>query len=98
MTNRILIALGAALAMAGPAFAQHSSGQPGGVPPVVQIDPAPGGPAWQECAACADPCGAGGYWASADLLLGWMSSTPLPTLVTTSPAGTAKAIAGVPGN
>jgi hypothetical protein len=37
------------------------------------------------------------YWGSVDYLLSWMKSAPLPPLVTTSPAGTARSVAGVIG-
>jgi hypothetical protein len=105
MTKRLTLALGAALvlplALARPSLAQPKSGEvlP---PPVLRPAPAkldpPGSerpPEWSEVVPQSD---ANRFWASADTMLMWMESTPLPTLVTTSPVGTDRTLAGIPGN
>jgi hypothetical protein len=47
----------------------------------------------------AEPCcGGPAWWVSADYLFGWIQKSQLPPLVTTSPAGTAQAVAGVLGS
>jgi Putative beta barrel porin-7 (BBP7) len=86
--------------------------QPAGpFPKPAEVMPAPGcaiggslpspGCAGGEClpAACGEsPCGPPGrVWAEADYLLWWMKGASLPPLVTTSPAGTPQARAGVLG-
>src|SRR5262249_61710566 len=58
----------------------------------VLATPVLGQPPAADCgAACDSPPG----WVSVDFLLGWVRGDPLPILVTTSPAGTARAAAGV---
>jgi hypothetical protein len=50
-----------------------------------------------DCDVCAPaPCGPR-FWFTAEGVLGWMQRSPLPPLVTTSPAGTPQTTAGVLG-
>ncbi len=96
MTRRLLLAAAAALALTGPALAQSADDTtltPPGVLPQAAVAPAP-------CAA--GGCGTGGPlvprgWVYADYLFAWVQNTNLPPLVTTSPAGTDRALAGVFG-
>src|SRR5439155_1934030 len=62
-------------------------------PPAVTPGPAPADPAWTEPL----PNGSSGrWWASAEAVAAWMQNTPLPALITTSPPGTARTLAGIP--
>ncbi|HVS35234.1 MAG TPA: BBP7 family outer membrane beta-barrel protein [Gemmataceae bacterium] len=84
MTRTSPIAVLAVLILGGAAFGQ----------------PAPSSPADVTFPACAADCGAadgGRVWADAEFLLGWVQGDPLPPLVASSPAGTARASAGVLG-
>jgi hypothetical protein len=96
MTNRILIAIGVLFAFVGATLAQTPAGAPSLPPPAVADGP-PAVPFPSFCAGegCADP--GPRFWVSADYLLSWIQSNHLPPLVTTSPAGTPQAAAGVLG-
>jgi hypothetical protein len=105
MTNRVLIAIGAALGFVGATLAQAPPGTPT-LPPAASGVPAlpppaaadgPAVPFHSFCAGegCADP--GPRFWVTADYLLSWIQSNRLPPLVTTSPAGTPQAAAGVLG-
>src|SRR5438876_8321100 len=95
MTTRLTVALCAALAFAGPTFAQPPGG-PVPVPPPAPLD----GPVAPLASCCTDgACDNRGpaCWASADYVLAWMRGVNVPTLATASPVGTSQATAGVLG-
>src|SRR5437879_4999432 len=91
MFNRFAVSLAAALCLAHLGHAQ---------PPAVIPPPEPM-PADKTAPVFLDNCGADTsgdrWWVSADYLFGWVRSSKLPPLVTTSPAGTPQASAGVVG-
>src|SRR5436305_2644271 len=93
MMKRILVALGAALVLAGPTLAQ--------APPNGRPEPPPDlttGPAVPIITTVNDQGTAPGqFWATADYLIAWMRGDNIPALVTTSPAGTDRAVAGTIG-
>jgi hypothetical protein len=95
MTQRMLIALGAAFLSVGTSFAQTPVERPLVPVPSTEKPTSPPVPVFPDCGAAA-PSGSQ-FWADADYLLGWMEDAHLPPLVTTSPAGTARASAGVVG-
>src|SRR5204862_4674019 len=95
MIVRTLAAVAAGFALAGPGFAQPPAKDLPLPPPVVAPAPAPADPGWSECGAGSHA--SGHWWASADAVVAWMQRTPLPELVTTSPAGTDRTLAGIPG-
>ena len=97
MTDRILVALGAVLLVAGSTRAEGPNVIPPPLPSQV-LTPAPAAPAPAWDAGPAWGAGPDGqFWASAEYVLGWFSGDRLPPLVTTSPAGTARLNAGVLG-
>src|SRR5947209_4099776 len=97
MKSRFLLAFGMVLASAGLLSAQA----PGEVPTLPPAGPAQAPLAPLVVENLGDGPGPGWdapqFWASAEYLLGWFSGDRLPALVTTSPAGTAQASAGVLG-
>jgi hypothetical protein len=106
MMERLLVALGTAFLCAGPTLAQTPSAAPPPLPPAAAADPKPAPPPDAKpaplpagCCPAAEGCADvdGQFWAAADFLVAWFSGDRLPPLVTTSPAGTARASAGVLG-
>ncbi len=104
MTRTVPIAVLAALALGGTAFGQ--AGGPVGAWSETTPQRGPGAPINPDApisqpvfGACdAAPCADDGQvWADAAYLLGWVKGDPVPPLVTTSPAGTARTSAGVLG-
>src|SRR5436190_6238919 len=96
MTTRLLVALCAALAFVGPAFAQTPYGPPVPVPPPGPLD----GPVAPLATCCTEaPCCNRGpnCWVTADYVVAWVRGTNVPPLVTASPVGTPQATAGVLG-
>ncbi|MBY0526741.1 MAG: BBP7 family outer membrane beta-barrel protein [Gemmataceae bacterium] len=95
MTNQITAALCAALLFAGSAIAQEPALVPVPAPAIVES------PASAAAACCFQDCGCHDpgphFWFSADYLLAWIPGPVLPSLVTTSPAGTDRSVAGVLG-
>src|SRR5205814_1795481 len=105
MMDRLLLALGTALLCVGPTFAEAPSAPPPS-PPAAAPDDKPAAapddkPALRPQGWCPSGCGSaatdGQFWATGEYLLAWFSGDRLPALVTTSPAGTARASAGIPG-
>jgi hypothetical protein len=103
MTKRMVIALCAALVLAGLTRAQKPA-QPQApadeaVTPPVRI--APGGPAfasgWDWVPGGSTSCWDQQCWVRAEYLFSWFRAAHLPPLVTTSPPGTDRTAAGVPG-
>jgi hypothetical protein len=98
MLMRKWLVLCVVLLFAAPARAQGPIGAPL-APPLT----APAGQplsAWDGPAPAAPPAAApaGDYfWGAADALVGWINSANAPPLVTTSPAGTGRNVAGVLG-
>lgn len=98
-TSRFAMILAVVLGLAAPTHAQVPA-EPGSVvlqpvavdggQPVVSEGGYPEGAAWEGAAWER-------WWVSADYLMGWVSRTTVPPLVTTSPPGTLKAAAGVLG-
>ncbi len=86
MLKSIFSALGTILLCAGAAVAQLSE-TPGEVPMSSTILAETG----------TQPSSDGRFWFRTDFLFGWMRGANLPPLVTTSPAGTARADAGIVG-
>jgi hypothetical protein len=99
MTDRMLVALGTALLVAGSAWAEGPQGAPPPLP-TQPLTPLPAAP--EHSGGMLDTGWGGGgtdtrAWVSAEYLIGWFSGDRLPPLVTTSPAGTARINAGVLG-
>ncbi len=98
MRNRMLLAVGAALAVVGSSRAQAPkvlTPLPAQAPPVVADEPASALDfPWR---GAEDPRPDGQVWATAEYLMAWFSGDRLPSLVTTSPAGTPQATAGISG-
>ena len=93
MTQRTIVGLTVALLFVGKSVAQ----------PPTELPPGPA-PAASEAStppmvplATDDLTAPGRFWFAADYLSGWMQPAHLPPLVTTSPAGTPRAQAGVLG-
>jgi hypothetical protein len=110
MTKRIPIAICAALLLVRPTFAQSSqepasaqAAAPSAGPAAAEAPPATAAEApahsFLPCLPWGDPptpsCGQA--WVTAEYLFAWVQSTKLPPLVTTSPPGTDRAVAGVFG-
>jgi hypothetical protein len=70
---------------------------PSGPPGSPTEGPAPGAPCCSPDWGCGCACPGPQFWASAELLAGWFSGDKLPVLITTSPAGTDRSVAGVLG-
>jgi hypothetical protein len=94
------VALWVALALTGPAFAQA----PDAAAPVPQAGPLNGplnGPVAPIASSCeSGACGGSTgpqFWASVDYLGAWLRGDNVPALVTASPPGTPKGVAGVIG-
>jgi hypothetical protein len=100
MNARLLLILGMAFGVSATARAQEPGSEAAAAPRAEAVLPAtpaaPGG----DCGGWCNASGPGKdrFWISAEYLLGWVHGTGLPPLVTTSPAGTAQAAAGVLGN
>ncbi len=95
MNSRILVGVCAAAIAGSSAFAQE---------PVAALPPASSVPAADARAildtglpALDSAASDRQVWVSADYLFTWFGGDRLPTLITTSPAGTAKTVAGIPG-
>ncbi len=84
MTRIGLAAAATALILGGTAFGQ----------PAPAFPDEPAFPACESGGCATDDSR---VWADAEYLLGWVQGDPLPPLVTTSPAGTARNLAGVLG-
>jgi hypothetical protein len=103
MTNRMPFAVCAALLLVGAASAQTPPAKSTVPPPVPE--PIPTAPTQTTSAAPLESwtlwegytSSSGRFWAATDYLFSWMQGGSLPALVTTSPAGTARAVAGVLG-
>src|SRR6516165_9804373 len=99
MMKRLLVALGTAVLFAGPTFAEEPAAapSPASAPDAKPVQAPEGKPALIPggCCAVGGACDGAGpqFWATADYLFAWFSGDRLPALVTTSPAGTAQAIA-----
>jgi hypothetical protein len=92
MLKRMIVALSTGLAAVGSTFAQTPTEKP----PVVAEQPV--------LAPCACQPGdvdgiirSSRLWVGAEAVVGWFSGDNLPALVTTSPPGTARTLAGIPG-
>jgi len=89
-----MVALSAGLMAAGSTFAQ----EPEAAPPASPSTPALESPSLLD--SCCAPGGGAGFdrqlWVSGEYLLAWYGGDRLPTLITTSPAGTAQNVAGIP--
>ncbi len=106
MTTRLTVALCAALAFGGQAFAQTPTGPPSAQPPAQPLNqpltqpPAAvtdgSVPSLAVCCFDAPPAGPR-CWVSADYLVAWMRGDNVPALITGSPPGTAQTAAGVLG-
>src|SRR5262245_22647844 len=100
MTMRMMVVLG--MVLVGPALAQPPSGAPTAPPTAPPPPPAEGSssivvaPPVDEHIAGPGPR-PGVFWFSAEYLLGHISGADLPGLVTTSPPGTTRALAGLIG-
>ena len=112
MTRISRIAAAAALVLGGTAFGQPMPMSPSTAPSFpntpsfpnssLGMSPlSPGGfqdqPAFPACDSSSGAADDGRVWADAEYLLGWVQGDPLPALVTSSPAGTARTSAGVLG-
>ncbi|HYV35493.1 MAG TPA: BBP7 family outer membrane beta-barrel protein [Gemmataceae bacterium] len=96
MTFRIPLALGIALVLAQPAFAQIPPERPPEQTRPVEIDPASMVPAeWTMDQAA--PVSGERYWATFDGLAGWISGANVPPLLTISTPKTPQANAGILG-
>lgn len=99
MIKRMMVAVGAALALAGTGLAQPAAE----VPPTVPHAAPPASPPSFMDVLAGEPvdddsnASPARVWATADYLIAFMTGTSLPPLVTTSPAGTPRATAGVLG-
>src|SRR5438067_2103817 len=96
MMKRLTIALCAVLGLVGPVLSQTPPGTDPVQPPVKGIN----GPVAPLIPPMADlvPAGSTGqFWVTGDYLFAWMRGDNVPALVTTSPAGTPRNFAGVPG-
>src|SRR5437868_8563481 len=93
MTRQMIIALTVAVLFAGTNSAQPPADTPSPPPAAVGAPPTPVVP----LAPYDDFSAPGRLWFSADYLSGWVQPARLPPLVTTSPAGTPLAQAGVLG-
>jgi hypothetical protein len=93
MTRPTIITLAVAAVFAGTSLAQLPTDIPQPAPDAVEAPPAPIIPVATDNDAGAP----GRLWFFADYLSGWMQPAHLPSLVTTSPAGTARPSAGVLG-
>ncbi|HKI32159.1 MAG TPA: BBP7 family outer membrane beta-barrel protein [Gemmataceae bacterium] len=94
----MLLALGTALLLVGTTCAQAPQAEPAAAPPLTPmpvLSEEPPGPTHWWGGAPAAP--GGQFWAEADYVVGWFSGDRLPVLVTASPAGTARNVAGVGG-
>src|SRR6185369_16084980 len=96
MTFRIPLALGIALALARPAFAQIPPERPPEPTRPVEMDPAAMVPAEWTMDQTA-PVSPESYWFTADALVGWISSANVPPLLTVSTPKTPQANAGILG-
>lgn len=93
MTRFPLTALSAVFCFAALATAEAPPAPP--APTAVPLAPPSGGVPFEP--GCSGPAGDRG-WVDAEFLLWWMRGQSLPTLVTTSPAGTPVSTAGVIGS
>ena len=99
MINRMMVALGTVLLLGGSTLAQAPDTKVPDVeapaPPSLaasgNLDILP--VAWEPNPRPNEPI----MWATMEYLLGWFQGDKLQALVTTSPAGTARDIAGIPG-
>ena len=104
MFNRMMISFATALALAGSTLAQtpEETPQPTPIQPPPEAsapepEPAPGPAPAAETEQQPEPRPSLRFWVTGDLMYGWFSGDTLPTLVTTSPVGTARGVAGVLG-
>jgi Putative beta barrel porin-7 (BBP7) len=97
MTDRMLVALGTALLVAGSTWAEAPPAAPPASSPQILI-PAPAAPGQGFGPSAGTESGPDGqFWVTAEYVFGWFSGDRMPPLVTTSPSGTARASAGVLG-
>ena len=88
----VLMMTGSVLAQAG----KEASARPGPEATAIAVGEAPPAGAMPPSAAMpADDVAGAQIWATGDYLMGWVRGAHLPPLVTTSPAGTPQASAGV---
>jgi hypothetical protein len=100
MTKRMLLALGAALLSVATVIAQS----PAVTTPVVPAPQQPSThsdegapPSAMPTSPSTSPNDENAFWAEVDYQLSWLRAVTLPALVTTSPPGTAKNVAGILG-
>jgi hypothetical protein len=98
MRNRTTLALAAVLAAAAPALAQIPAEQLLTPPSPPTMAPAPVRPGYLPSFLDGEPppVPQGRFWASAEYLFAWVKGDTPPAFVTTSPAGTPQALAGIP--
>jgi hypothetical protein len=91
----MMLAFGTAIVVAGSAVAQAPDAlTPVPAPAVVDSGPPHAAP-WFASASNGNADGQ--FWLSGEYVVGWFKGDSLPALVTTSPAGTPRGIAGIPG-
>jgi hypothetical protein len=95
MTKRMSGAICAALVIVGASVAQAPNGVPSAPPPASTDWQAPLVAPPGNGGRYADPDGR--FWVTAEYLFGWFQGGDTTPLVTTSPAGTARTVAGVFG-
>jgi hypothetical protein len=96
MNTRIVLVIGMAVGVVGTARAEETGADPASAPRQEAVLPATHPNAAVECTGCRGTKEQ--FWVTGEYLLGWIQGAGLPPLVTTSPAGTAQAAAGVLGS
>jgi hypothetical protein len=91
MTMRMMVALSATLFYVGSTWAQSPGGAYPTQPPYMTGDAPP------VSTTLTPARGDGRFWVSGDYAAFWVNGTRLPALVTTSPTGTDRTVAGVLG-